>query len=151
MPSQNRSRCPSARDVGGRVGLGHHAGGQPAHHGHRDRGQLALDQIRRGGDLVGDRDLGDHQFVAVAVDGAGIAVQNRDAAAPIATSVWPLRHARPMVSVMTTPTVTPRRSRMPRRRGTPVGIDGQQSQFVSADVGPVHAGRGLNHAQARSR
>ena len=52
------------------IGIGHHAGRQPAHDGHRYRGQLALDQIGRRGDLVGDRDLGDQQLVAVPVDRA---------------------------------------------------------------------------------
>jgi hypothetical protein len=42
-----------------------------------------------------------------------------------------------MVSVMTTP----------QQRGAAVGIDGQQRQFVGADVGAVHAGRGLHHAK----
>ena len=50
--------------------------GEPAHHGHRHGGQLALDQIGGRGDLVGHRDLGDHQLVAVLVDGARIAVQH---------------------------------------------------------------------------
>ena len=67
---------------GGGVRLRHHAGRQPAHDRHRYRRQLAFDQIGRGGDLVGDRDFGDQQFVAVPVDGAGVAVQDRDPGRP---------------------------------------------------------------------
>ena len=40
---------------------------ESAHHGHRDIGQLALDQVGRRGDFVGDGDLGDDQVVAVSV------------------------------------------------------------------------------------
>ena len=81
-----------------------------------------------------------------------VAVQHRQPAAPIAASVWPLRHARPMVSVTTTPTVTPSRSRSPvaQRRGAGVGIDGQQRQFGCADVGSVYAGGGLHQPSAFS-
>ena len=127
--------------------------GQSAHHRHRDGGELALDQVGRGGDLVGDGDLGDQQFVAVPVVGAGVAVQHRSPAAPMAASVWPLRQARPIVSVITTPTVTPSELAQAgaQRGGAAVGIDGQQRQFGRADVGAVDAGGGLDQARSRSR
>ena len=40
---------------------------QAAHDRDRNVGQLALDEVGRGGDLVGDRDLGDDELVAVPV------------------------------------------------------------------------------------
>ena len=55
------------------------AQGQSAHHRDRDAGQLALHQVGRRGDLVGDGDLGDEQFVAVPVVRPGVAVQHRQA------------------------------------------------------------------------
>ena len=59
---------------GRRTVVGH---GKPAHHGHWHRCQFALDQIGCRRDLVGHRDLGDHQLVAVPGDDARIPVQHR--------------------------------------------------------------------------
>ncbi len=65
-------------------------------------------------------------------------------ATPIAVSVMPARHGRPIESLMTTPTSTPssladRLAQQLRRR---VGVDRQQREFVAGDVGQVDAGGG---------
>jgi len=49
---------------------------EPAHHCHRNIGQLALDQVGRRGDLVGDGDFSDDQVVAVPVPRSRVAVQH---------------------------------------------------------------------------
>ena len=55
-------------------------------------------------------------------------------AAPIAVSVWPVRHGRPMVSVMITPTLTPRRSpsALRSRRAEPSGSSGSSTTVPGA-------------------
>ncbi len=55
-------------------------------------------------------------------------------AAPIAVSVWPARHGRPMVSVTTTPTVTPSRPRsaLRSRRADSSGSSGSSTTVPGA-------------------
>ena len=74
--------------------------------------------------------------------------RRRSPAAPIAMSVWPSRQARPAVSVTTTPTLRPVRSRRAgaQAAGRGVGVDRQQHDRAERDVGGVDAGRG--HGQA---
>ena len=62
----------------------------------------------------------------------------------MAMSVWPVRQARPAVSVTTTPTLAPVRSATARRsaRALPSGSSGRSSTLPRRDVGGVDAGRG---------
>ncbi len=123
--------------------------GSPTHDGHRYRSQLALDQIGGRGDLVGDRHLGDQQLVAVPIDRAGVAVQHGHAG-----------RADCGIGLAVAPRATHRVGNDDADRdaqfvaqpgaqgcGAAVGVDGQQCQFAGTDVGAVHSGRGLNHAQ----
>ena len=131
------------------IGIRHDAGGQPAHDGHRYRGQLALDQIGRRGDLVGNRHLGDQQLVAVPIDRAGVAVQHGQAGradcgvglavAPRAAHGVGDHDADGDAEFVAQPGA--------QGRSAAVGVYRQQCQFVGTDVGAVHSGRGLNHAQ----
>ena len=75
-------------------------------------------------------------------------------AAPSATPTTPLRQGRPKLSLMTTPTSTPKRgveARFQRRRRT-VGIARQQQHALLAigvlDIGLVDAGIGHHEAEA---
>ena len=123
--------------------------GQPAHHGHRHRGQFALDQIGRRGDLVGHRDLGDHQLVAVLVDGARVAVQHgqpRGAHRGVGLAVAP-GAAHRVGDDHGDGDAQPVAQSGPQGSGTGVGIDWQQREFGPADVGPVHTGGGLNQPE----
>ena len=56
----------------------------------------------------------------------------------MAASIWPLRQARPMVSVTTTPTVTPSRSRRPVRSAAalPSGSTGSSASSVAPTLEP---------------
>ena len=147
MPSQNRSSSPGRSSVRALDPSSRSA--QSAHHRHRDAGQLALHQVGGGGDLVGDRDLGDHELVAVHVVRTGVAVQHRqtrraDRGVDLAVAPGPAHrvgdddadgHAEPLAQAGA------------QRRGAAVGVDGQQRQFGRADVGAVDAGGGLHETE----
>ena len=66
----------------------------------------------------------------------------------MAVSVWPLRQGLPMVSVMTTPTLTPRRvaSALPQLPGRAVGVVRQQHHGARRGVGAVHPGGGQHQS-----
>ena len=126
-----------------RTVVGH---GEPAHHGHRHRGQFALDQIGGRRDLVGHRDLGDHQLVAVPVDSTRISVQHSqtgraDSGVDLTVAPGPAHrvgdHHRDVDAQPVAQTGA-------QRGGAAVGIDWQQRKFGPAHVGSVHAGGGLN-------
>ena len=122
---------------------------QSAHHRNRDTGQLALHQIGGGGDLVGDRDLGDDELVAVHVVRSGVAVQHRqpgraDGGVDLAVAPGPAHgvgddhadgHAEPLAQAGA------------QRSGAAVGVDRQQGQLGGADVGAVDARGGLHQAE----
>ena len=122
---------------------------QPPHHGDRHRGQLALHQIGGRGDLVGDGDLGDDQFVAVPIVFARVAVQHRQpgradrdvglTGAPGAAHGVGDHHTHAHPESLTQLLHQPSR--------TAVGIDGQQRQFGGVDIRAVHPGRGLHQTQ----
>ncbi len=144
VPSQNRSSSPGRSSC--RAVEPSSVDGQPAHHGHRHRGQFALDQIGGRSDLVGHRDLGDHQLVAVSIDDARIAMQHSqtgrsDRRVDLAVAPGPAHgvgdnHR----DVDAEPLAQPRA----QRRGAAIGIDWQQGEFSPADIGSVHTGGGLN-------
>ena len=82
----------------------------------RNPGRLVADEVGRGGDLVGERDLGRGELAPVAV--AARRASRRAApipAQPIATSAWPTRQGRPKLSVITTATRSAGRCREARR------------------------------------
>ena len=122
---------------------------EPAHHGHRHRGQFALDQIGGRRDFVGHRDLGDDQLVAVPVDSTRISVQHgqagrADRGVDLADAPGPAHRvgdhhrdvdAQPVAQIGA------------QRGGAAVGIDWQQREFGPADVGSVHARGGLNQPE----
>ena len=123
--------------------------GQPTHDGHRHRGQFALDQIGRGGHLVGDRDLGDHQLVAVLVDGARVAVQHRQprrAHGGVGLAVAP-GAAHRVGDHHRDRDAEPVAQSGPQGGGAGVGIDWQQGEFGPPDVGSVHPGGGLDQPE----
>ena len=74
--------------------------------------------------------------------------RTRIPAAPIATSVSPLRQGRPKVSVTTTPTSHAERVPQPvaHAAGRGVGVLGQQQHGAGRGVGGVDAGRGHHQA-----
>ena len=117
-------------------------------HGHRHARRLALDQVRGGGDLVGDRVQGDLQRVAEAVLGAPESTKGRTPAAPIAVSVCPIRHARPSVSVMTTPMCAPGRARSAfrSRRADSSGSSGSRTTVPGGVLEASSARRGEHQA-----
>ena len=129
-----------------------------AHDGHRDPAGVALDQLggarparrRRTAPGPGTRGRGGRSRRCSERSGAMPAT-------PMATSVWPSRHGRPNVSLMTTPTSTPSSREALARAGGPTasGSSGQQHHpagraaraLVDAAVGahePV-AGLGDQH------
>ncbi len=122
---------------------------QSAHDGDRDAGQLAFHQIRGGRDLVGDGDLGDDKLVAVNVVRPGVAVQNSEprradsgvdlAVAPSAPHGVGDDHA--------DGDAEPVAKGGAQRRRASVRVDGQQRQFGGADVGTIHARRGLHDTE----
>ena len=123
---------------------------QSAHHRHRHTGQLALHQVGRRGDLVGDGHLGHQQFVAVAVARPGVAVQHRhpgraDGGVGLPGAPRPTHgvgdqhgdvHTRPPTQGGAQP------------RGAGVRIQRQQREFGGVDVGSVHSGSGLHQTLA---
>ena len=122
---------------------------QPAHHGDRQGGQLALDQIGGRGDLVGHRNLGHHQLVAVRIDGTRIAVQHSqtggtDGGVDLAVAPGPAHGVGDDDGNLDT---QPLAQRGAQRRGTAVGIDWQERQFGPTDIGAVDAGGGLDESE----
>ncbi len=72
-------RPDQAAGAGSVVVGAEHVRRQPAHHGHRPARQLALGQVGGAGHLVGERRGGDRERVAVAVDAAGVVVEDHEA------------------------------------------------------------------------
>ena len=94
-------------------------------------------------------DLGDHQLVAVPVDGTRIVVQHsqtRRADGGIDLAVAPGAPHR-VGDDHGDGDAEPFAQSGAQRRGAGVRVDWQQRQFVAADVGSVHAGGGLNQSQ----
>ena len=116
---------------------------EPAHDRRADPVELAFHQVGSRSDFVGDGDLGDDQLVAVGVTTALVGVGDRPAA-PIATSVCPMRQARPMVSVMTTAASIPAAAKAAACAPHWRRIARQQGEFIGGHIRPVDTGRGLD-------
>ena len=147
VPSQNRSS--SSGRTRSRAVEPSSTGSAPAHHRDRDAAELALDQVGGGGELVGQRHLGDQQLVALDVHRAGVAVQHRE----------PGRADRG-VGLPDPPAAAHRVGddhgdvdaeqsvqRGAQPGGAAVRIGGQQGQLVAAHVRAVDAGGGLHDAE----
>ncbi len=116
---------------------------------HRNPAELALDQITRGGEFVGESDGGDEQLVALRIVRAGVAVQDRQA-----------RRADRGVGLADAPRAAHRVGHddgdghpeqrvqlLTQRGGAGVGILGEQREFAGVDVGTVDPGCGLDDAE----
>ena len=88
---------------------------EAAHDRDRHAVELAEDELRRAGDLVGDGDPRRLQLVAGRIRSPERSRKTSTPAAPIATSVVACRHGRPNESVTITPTSAPVRSRSSSR------------------------------------
>ncbi|MCO5606194.1 hypothetical protein L7F22_060381 [Adiantum nelumboides] len=132
--------------TGGRAVVGQ---GRAAQHRDRQPAELALHQVRGRGDLVGDGDLGDEQVVALAVDGAGVAVQHRQPGRADRDVGLADPPAAPQGvgddDADLDPEPLPQPAAEPGRAGVRVG--GQQGELVAADVGAVDARGGLHDAE----
>src|SRR5690606_41312224 len=65
-------------DAGARAVLTGDEVAQPTHHRHRPAVRLALDELRRSGDLVGRGDDGDPQLTSVTVPASAVVLQRHD-------------------------------------------------------------------------
>ena len=128
--------------------------GEAAHDRDRDAAELALDQIGGGGDLVGDRDLGDLAGRCRARRSRRDGRTARSTpATPIAASVMPVApgpaHGVADDDADLDAAALPQGLAQPLRRR--VRVDRQQREFVARDVRRVDAGGGEHKPVPRLR
>lgn len=122
---------------------------QAADHCDRDPAELALHEVRSGGEFVGDRDVGHAKGIAVLVDGPVVGVPHGHA-----------RGADGDIGLAGAPgaahgvgdddgDVAARGSELGAQAcGTRIGIEGEQRELIGGDVGAVDTGRGLDKTVA---
>ena len=134
-------------EVAGRRAVVHRQG--TPHHRDRDAAELALDQIGGGGELVGQRHLGDVQLVALDVHGAAVAVQHRESGS--ADRRVRLPHAPAAAHRVGDDHGDVHAEQSVQRRaqagGAAVRVGREQGQLVAAHVRAVDAGGGLHHPE----